>query len=623
MTANRFTNILCNGAEVPECTIADTSTTHSFDYLDKGSESANVRIGLPDFIRGVAHLPDRLLDLLEIAAYVYCADRMVRRGNRNDVEYHSWSRALRFVVRVRDFDFWARRDVSESLSRALEFMTGDRSFRFLFERGHATPPTGLFDEEQFQFDYSSNPSVLLFSGGLDSLAGAIQSLEETDAPVCLVSHQSQPGTIRTQNRLVDGLKARYPERISHYSFLCNLRGLRAVEETQRTRAFLYSSVAFSIAHRFGQNGFDFYENGVTSINFPRREDLSNARASRTTHPQTIYHLQEFYSLVIGEPFEIRLPFLWMTKADVVRKLVTGPLPQLLSSSVSCSKTFQNLGDATQCGGCSQCIDRRIAAYAAKADDWDDAGIYAHDVIANTIEDGDVKTTAVDYIRQARKFGRWNIDHFTSEMMSELAELVEYLPEFQDEYSAIEEVWNLCRRHGQQVAMGMKRMRDVNEDLYEEVKENSLLQLIADREYLKNPVERLVDSLCELLEASVARMFREQAPVNERDLNVKVNALLDSHCMDLLQEHPVVAFAGGHSIPDHGADNLDLVVEAKYIRGGTTPGRASEGMAADLTKYPQEARILFVVYDREHSIPDDVRFREDFESRGRCTVLIIR
>lgn len=620
--ADNFVTILCNGAKFPNGLIPG-GLVHSLEYQTGTSTPANIRIELPDFVRNVFHLPDRFLDLLEIAAYVYCADRKVRRGSKNSVEYHSWSRNLCFVIKVRDFEFWNRSNISSSLSKALEFMTGDKSIRFLFEPGHITPPTSVFDEEQFQYNYTSGPSVLLFSGGLDSLAGAIQRLEESNEPVCLVSHQSQPGTIRTQKALVDGLKLRYPGRITHYTFRCNLRDFRAVEETQRTRAFLYTSVASTIAHRFGKDGFDFFENGVTSINFPRREDLANARASRTTHPQTVHHLQKFFSLMVEGHFQISLPYLWMTKTDVIDKLISSPHPELLTSSVSCSKTFQNLGDATHCGGCSQCVDRRIAAYAAKADDRDDAGIYASDIIAQAIEDGEVKTTAVDYIRQAQKFATWNIDHFTNEMMSELAEVVDYLPEIGNEFRAIEKVWGLCRRHGEQVAMGMKRMRDVHDNLYAEVREGSLLQLISDREYLKNPIDRMVTDLCNLLGPSVSKMFGEETPRSERDLNRKISALLDSHNADLLQEHPVVAFAGGHSIPDHGADDLDLVVEAKYIRGRTTPGRISEGMAADLTKYPQSAHILFVVYDREHSISDDGQFKSDFESRGRCTVLIIR
>ena len=56
----------------------------------------NVKIGYEGFISDPKTLSDRVLDLLQISAMVFCADRMARRGE------------------------------------ALCFMTGDRSFNFIF-----------------------------------------------------------------------------------------------------------------------------------------------------------------------------------------------------------------------------------------------------------------------------------------------------------------------------------------------------------------------------------------------------------------------------------------------------------------------------------------------------------
>ena len=617
--------VLCNGANGPQGGQASAASAMlNLNYLQQGSTSPIVHIGLPNFVRDVYHLPERVLDLLELGAYAYCADRLVRRGEIKALEYHAWARSFHFFVRVRDYQFWQQSAVSDALARALQFMTGDREYRFTFQPGHSTPQTNLFDNEQFQLDPTDNLSVVLFSGGLDSLAGTIQRLEHTSDHVCLVSHQSQqPGTKRTQNSLFTALRDRYPGRLSHYRFRCHLRGTRAAEETQRTRAFLYTSIAYAIAQTFGQDRLFVYENGITGMNFARREDLSNARASRTVHPQTIHHLREFFSLVLERPVKIELPFLWRTKTDVVEYLKNGPYPELLPSSVSCSKTFQNLGQANHCGECSQCIDRRIAAYAAKADDLDEAGVYAADIISKSITSGETKTTAVDYLRQAQRFGTWNVDHFYQQLLSELSELVDYLPDCSDETVAVERVWSLCRRHGDQVAMGMYRMRAVHENLYEGLEQDSLLQIISVREYLKNPVDRLVTSIQTLVSSAIPKMFSTHPPSDEPDLNLKISALFDTHRLDLTREHPAVSFAGAHAVPDHGSKNHDLVVEAKYIRGGTTPSKASEGMAADVTKYPAGVHILFLVYDPEHAIKDDQLFRSDFESLGRCTVSILR
>ena len=616
--------VLCNGASASDNGSKEYQKKIVLNYLQQGDTPANVRIGLPAFVRSVHHLPDRVLDLLELSAYVYCADRMVSRGLTRAVEFQGWSRFFHFVIKVRDYDFWSREDVSRCLSMMLRFMTGDLKYTFSFQPGHSTPRTGLFDDEQFVLEESSRLSVILFSGGLDSLAGTIQQLSDNSDQLCLVSHQSQTGIVRTQGRLVTTLQNLYPGRIFHYKFRCNLTGsVYRAEETQRSRAFLYTSIACAIGQVYDKDRFFVYENGVTSINFPRRQDLSNARASRTTHPQTIKGLHQLFSLIRERPIKIEVPFLWKTKTDVMQVLKNSSHTSLITSSVSCSKTYQNLGQATHCGGCSQCIDRRIAAYGAKADDIDETGIYATDIITGEITDIEMKTTAVDYVRQAKEFGTCNVDHFSSELTSELSDLIDYLPGSKGEFEKIERVWNLCRRHGNQVAYAMKRMREVHENLYTPIQDNSLLSLISGREYLKDPVERLLETLSELLLPAVGKMFSNQKPKDEPDLNIKISALLDSHRIDLEREHPAISFAGGHAIPDHGSIDIGVFVEGKYIRQGTTPSRASEGIAADLTKYTQDIHILFVVYDPERAIKDDHRFKNDFEERGRCTVLLIR
>ena len=61
---------------------------------------------------------------------------------------------------------------------------------------------------------------------------------------------------------------------------------------------------------------------------------------------------------------------------------------------------------------------------------------------------------------------------------------------------------------------------------------------------------------------------------------------------------------------------------KCIRGNTTLGKVTEGMAADLTKYPQETHILFVVYHPDAAIVDRARVRREFGDRGRCTVCVL-
>jgi len=614
--------VLCNGAESPNRPEADSKgSLLRLNYLP-GTEQ-NVNINLPNFVRNVYYLPNRILDLLEIAAYVFAADRLVRRGAKDAVEYHSWARSFEFVVRVRDIKFWEKPTVGQALSKALQFMTGDRQYKFLFQAGHSTLRTSLFDREEFQLTPPNGLSILLFSGGLDSLSGALERLQETDDHVCLISHQSQPGTKRTQESLFRDLKKHYPGRVFHYRFNCTLRGQRAEEETQRTRAFLYTCIAFAIACAFSQDRILVYENGIASINFERREDLSNARASRTTHPLTIRRLEDFFSLFVDHPARIMVPFFWKTKTEIFEYLRASEHPEMISSAVSCGRTFQNLGQATHCGGCIQCIDRRIAAYAAESDDLDESGIYATDIIAESIDSGETKTMLMDYLRQARRFASWNIDHFYKKRLSDLIKLTGCVPGCKDERDLVERVYDLCRRHGKQVQKALLRMRDIYDDPYQDLNKDSLLQLVAVREHLKEPIERLVLAIEKTVSDAVPKMFRRYPPVDEPDLNAKINPLIEQYREDLRSEYPVVTFACARVVPDHALTTTDLLIESKYIRKGTPPSKASEGIAADLTKFPADVHILFLVYDPLRAIPDDKIFKEDFESKGRCTICILR
>ena len=87
MKAGTSKTFLCNGAtpserlELEDCTV--------LDYRGLGSEPPIIRLSLPDFVRSINYVPPRLLDLLEIAAYVFAADRLTSRGSREAVEYQA------------------------------------------------------------------------------------------------------------------------------------------------------------------------------------------------------------------------------------------------------------------------------------------------------------------------------------------------------------------------------------------------------------------------------------------------------------------------------------------------------------------------------------------------------
>ena len=185
----------------------------------------NITTRFDKFVHTPQDLPDRIIDLMHIASYVFCADRCANRGDRASLSNSSWSRNWSFVIPVLDYDFWTASQVTKALTNALVFMTGDKSFEFCFTKAIQEPlktekyQTSLFSNQDLNMQHGKNMDVMLFSGGLDSLAGAIDRLNSfPERHLCLINHMSNNRTIRTQKNLTQKLQERYPGRIFPYTF---------------------------------------------------------------------------------------------------------------------------------------------------------------------------------------------------------------------------------------------------------------------------------------------------------------------------------------------------------------------------------------------------------------------
>ncbi|MDO8549791.1 MAG: hypothetical protein Q7S39_06540 [Ignavibacteria bacterium] len=445
--------ISCNGAPLKKY----DSDAKYLELEYKEGIKKNVNIELNNFLTKVLHLKERYKDLLEIAGYIFAADRKSSRGKPEYLEQHSWSRSFHFHIKVRDYNFWNRPDVKSALSEALCFMTGDHRYEFTFYKAAPDFPSSLFDNEKLELNPAKNLSIVLFSGGLDSLAGVIERIETTDEQICLVSHQSgQPGVTRTQNQLFKAINNLYPDRCKHYKFHCGLSHTKSVDETQRTRAFLYSSTAFTIANTYKQKSIYVYENGITTINFAKTQDLMNGRASRTTHPKTLGLLEKLFEKISEDSFKINHPYFFKTKTDVFEVIKKYNKVNLLDSAVSCSRTRNHPANFTHCGVCSQCIDRIFASFAAGAEEYDDNGIYYLRFYKDNLEDDEVKKALIDYIRLANESANTNIDYFYKKRAYELVDIIEYLNDKTYE-EGLERIFNLCQRHSKQIEHSIQRL----------------------------------------------------------------------------------------------------------------------------------------------------------------------
>jgi 7-cyano-7-deazaguanine synthase in queuosine biosynthesis len=412
----------------------------------------NITLKLEDISkRLVKNVPDLLIDLIEIATYVYCADQASSRGGKAQVGMGGdWRRNFHFVIPVRDADHWNDTRVVEPLRDTLSFLSED-DYKFEFEK--ATRPTSLEkylelsgdDDAAFKAD-----EVVLFSGGLDSLGGAVEELFTSVQRVALVSHRSSSKIFDHQKQLVAELKQRFPKRMMHIPVQVTRQDpLRVQEYTQRTRSFLYTALACVVARLFGKRQIRFFENGVVSINLPISDQIVGARATRTTHPLVLERFREFFGAAIGTPIEIDNPFIWKTKADVIRSIVERGCGPLLKHTVSCTRTYDITKLHTHCGCCSQCLDRRFAVLAANAAKYDPVEMYKVELLKDARDKDNDTTMAESYVRTALQLREMGELAFFSRFSGETARVCAGFPsKIPDDIAR--QVLGLHQRHGQTV-----------------------------------------------------------------------------------------------------------------------------------------------------------------------------
>ncbi|MBV6486702.1 MAG: hypothetical protein GHHEDOFH_00637 [Pseudorhodoplanes sp.] len=439
--------IVCGGLKAPRNAPADTLR---LDINAPAGSAHKVNLHLDHLARPMAdNIPDVLTDLLDIAAYVYCADQFTKRGTALMADMGAeWRRKFRFNIPVRRLDIWQQDDVRGALTEALGFLSEDE-FIFEFTAGGSSngmqPYLGFGDASAQAI---SPDEVILLSGGLDSLAGAVDELIGNKKKVVLVSHQSSTLITSKQNALVSELRSRTQNnQLFYVPVTINKSQEDALEFTQRTRSFLFATLGIIVARMFGKNELNFFENGIISLNFPISEHVIGARASRTTHPRVIADFSRFFSQLLSEKIVIRNPFIWKTKSEVVQILPDRGCADLIAKTLSCTRVRETTRLSRQCGTCSQCVDRRFAILAADLAEYEPADNYAIDLFKGEHKPGPALTMVESYVVRAQKLATMSEQTFLASY-GQVFRVLPHLPGSPD--SNVRKIYDLHRKHGQQV-----------------------------------------------------------------------------------------------------------------------------------------------------------------------------
>ncbi|MCB9848768.1 MAG: hypothetical protein H6814_10185 [Phycisphaeraceae bacterium] len=394
------------------------------------------------------NIPERHIDLVEIASMVYIADQIARRG-AHDVEQMgaNWRRDLRFEISVRDPAFWSTPEVNDSLTDLLSFLSEDH-YEFAFSKSSTPPIIDKYLEFGAPDGEESLDSVILFSGGIDSLGGVIERVVQDGERAVLVSHESTTklrSRIRALRSMIDS--AAEKNKPEYVTVIVNKEDLAEKDYTQRSRSFLYAALATAVARMAGLDTIQFFENGVVSLNLPLSAQIIGSRATRTTHPKVLDGMRKLFSLINESEFLVTNDFIWKTKSDVVEGIVRAGHGAMVPYSTSCTHVWQMSKSHPHCGICSQCIDRRFAVLAGGAGGFEQSSQYGVDLLVGERGKGENRIMMASYLETAQQIVRMKEAEFFSRY-GEAARAIRHVG-LPDEEAA-RQIFNLYKRHSEQV-----------------------------------------------------------------------------------------------------------------------------------------------------------------------------
>ena len=307
------------------------------------------------------------IDLLYLSIFVFVCDRIVKRDNQND----SLTRTIDLNVPVSDIDFWNSQKAL--VIEMLNFLSGD-NWNFEFRAKKVFQEELYYSSKKYkELEKRSYDKICMFSGGVDSFIGAIDLLEESTSSILLVSHYGGgKGTKSYQDSIFDAIKKQYKldEKDQIQSYVAAKNG---IEDTTRTRSFMFFSHAIAYASAFGRKTQLYIpENGYISLNIPLSGARFGSSSTRTTHP---YYMSKLQNLINNMNLDIEIvnPYQFKTKGEMMKDCKNNNfLKEQYVNTMSCSHPdngrFKKEKTSKHCGDCIPCIVRKAAIISAYGED---------------------------------------------------------------------------------------------------------------------------------------------------------------------------------------------------------------------------------------------------------------
>jgi 7-cyano-7-deazaguanine synthase in queuosine biosynthesis len=378
VTWHVITRVGTDDSFVPEIAAQEPRIEASFERSDDPWQVGNDVLERIQKVTG-SRPSDIAIDLLYLAMAVYTADLRIPRRFAED----RWAREIALYVPVGNLATWTAS--TPQLVKTLNYLTGDRWQLHVRERRRPYP--GKATVSSLQCD-----SLSLFSGGLDSLAGAIDLLA-AGQHVALIGHHGAGMANAVQERVLKILEQNYKDKIARLMLYAQppKRKLKDGEPSMRSRSFLFLALGVASATALTRSlPLVIAENGLISLNVPLTPARIGSASTRTTHP----HFIDLYRRTLeklGIDVPLVLPYRFKTKGEMLAEAKDQDvLKQTAALTMSCSHSeagrYQGFTPGNHCGYCVPCIIRRAAM--------------EHAGLSDATYNIDVRKTPPDYRKEA-------------------------------------------------------------------------------------------------------------------------------------------------------------------------------------------------------------------------------
>ena len=345
-----------------------------------------------------AEWKEEAYDALLLAAAVEFADKSRRRSSI------CWRRLIDLRLPVHDVERWQQAAVSEALTDALEYLTGDSwEITFYGRKRRASKP------KQSSLELPpSVEAVIPFSDGLDSRV--VGGLMERTLGSRLVR-------VRLASRLQDGEGLR-GRRLIFTNIPYRVSG-RSAESSARSRGFKFAVISGIAAYLAAANKIIVPESGQGALG-PSLVPVGQTYEDYRSHPAFARRMERVFKGLFGREITFSFPQLWRTKGETLREFIeecsSDPLWTATRSCWQQSRQVGVRGRRRQCGICAACMLRRMSVHFAGGSEPKDQYVWERlevSALEDGVASGFARTRITTAMREHAIAGALHLDHLAS------------------------------------------------------------------------------------------------------------------------------------------------------------------------------------------------------------------